>query len=198
MIKIIKFINESYPIKLRKLIYSFFVIFFILGLIMTVDENSHQKSIINQQITELKIQIKQKQQEEIQKNQLSLLQPETIYGFDPKQNRQQRARERYLNQTEEGLFSNNYELTMLENNKKHLELGYYYIYNFFIFFVIFIAIPLIRVIILSSKFLFRKSRIKISTIYLELTQMTSFQKYSLILSTLVLIVLTTLILILLK
>jgi len=192
------------------------LVIFVIGLIGTSLASSYQLSTINQRIAERKTQIGQeyqqeqtqlKQDQEERLIQQSYILPiKTIYGFDPKQFRRQAAEQRrelrefaIQNTTVETKIRDDYKLNELKEFKSDLESGFYYFIALMCFVAIAVAIPMIRLIILISKFIWRNKG-QVATLFMntgsKLSQMSSFQKYSLALLTLILITLVVVVLIL--
>jgi len=212
--KIVKFIKNSYSFRLRIIL----LVIFVIGLIGTSLASSYQLSTINQRIAERKTQIGQeyqqeqtqlKQDQEERLIQQSYILPiKTIYGFDPKQFDRQAAEQRrelrefaIQNTTVETKIRDEYKLNELKEFKSDLESGFYYFFALLCFLVILVIIPIIRLVILISKSIW-KNKGEVATLFMntgsKLSQMSSFQKYSLVLSTLVLVALIIIIIVLIN
>lgn len=186
------FWQETYPPKLRKILFGIL----IFGLAGTLIVSGYQHSTIDQRVAERKTQIGQeREQKELRaKNyydeclQGESKKPKGQFYFSPCFQSTQLPLE-----TE---YQYDKQLRGLEELKGNLESGFYYLIVLLCFTIIVVAIPTIRLAIFVSRLIWNKSRAATSVLRSESKQMSSFQQYSLILSVLILVTLIVVVILL--
>lgn len=97
---------------------------------------------------------------------------------------------------EKSLYSQ-FQLQFLNDLKSKIESGFYYLIVSLFFLVIVVVIPLIRLLFIACKLLWSGGRTATTTLRLESVKMSSFQKYLLVISALILLAIVVVIFILL-
>lgn len=205
--KLKTFFVASYPPKVRKLL----LIIFILGIAGTW---MNSPSRIDERITVRQAEVKTEYkthteeaarlQQEAQRN-YEQCKANTDQSFSPKDYRACRALEFQIigaqfsspSSLEEAMSADS-KLQELEELKHKLKYGYYYLVTVLYFVAVVIVILVTRVLLVLGKVSWRKGRSLATAWFSESEKMSSFQKYSLVLSVLILVALITMILILLS
>lgn len=196
--KAVKFLKESYSPKLRKVLFVIFILG-IAGTWMNSPSRIDERIAVRQ--AEVKTEYKTRTEEAVrlqQEAQRDYDQCKTTIdqSFSPKNYRACRALEFQLIGVQdssphslEETMSADSKLQELELLKQRLESGYYYLVTVLYFVAIVIAILVTRVLLMLGKVSWRKARSVVIAWFSETEKMSSFQKYSLVLSALILIAL---------
>lgn len=189
--KLIEFLKVTYPHKLRKLLFGILIIGLAVICVMT---NYQQPSTINQRIIEREAQISQEHEKTV----------EDYAAYYAGCLQQEKVKVVYYShcfniqaiplQTE---MSSDQILRELHEQKNNLESGLYYFIFLGYFTIITLAIAVIRLFWLIGRLSWKRGQFVFSIFRSESTKMSSFQKYSLVLSGLILVALVAMILILL-
>lgn len=183
---ILSFIRKSYPPTLRKALIGILVI----SVVATITITEHQKTTIDQRITNRGVEIREwaKQVNEgVEEHYFGCL---SAHGKNTAERFTQRDFERCGSWLDGQVNPNVYpdkELSRLKQLKNNLENDSFIFLTIYLFILLVIIIPIARLAFIATKWSLKKIWWAGKRIYIESRQMSTFQKYSLVLSALILI-----------